>query len=201
MRFPKELGLAPNLVGKLVRCAYGCRDAGHIWEECYRAALLSMGFVAGKGSPCCFYHKARDVSVVVHGDEFTALGTDADLDFYEKALATHFELKIRGRIGEGCPGSNEIKILNRCLKLTASGLIYEADPRHIDLLSAAFKLDKANCVGTPGVKEKELDNHAAKGPDVDSSILGPTECDKSFDVIMLDHDHVKSLNTPLRNST
>ena len=28
MMFPKELGLAPNLVGKLVKCAYGCRDAG-----------------------------------------------------------------------------------------------------------------------------------------------------------------------------
>ena len=30
MHLPKELGLAPNLVGRLVRCAYGCRDAGHI---------------------------------------------------------------------------------------------------------------------------------------------------------------------------
>ena len=28
MHLPKELGLAPNLVGGLVRCAYGCRDAG-----------------------------------------------------------------------------------------------------------------------------------------------------------------------------
>ena len=42
MAFPKEMGLAPNLVGKLVRCAYGCRDAGHIWEFCYRGALENM---------------------------------------------------------------------------------------------------------------------------------------------------------------
>lgn len=181
MRFPKELGIAPNLVGKLIRCAYGCKDAGHIWEECYRAALLSMGFVAGKESPCCFYHKARDVSVVVYGDDFTALGTDDDLDYYEKALATHFELKIRGRIGKGCPGPNEIKILNRCLKLTSTGLVYEADPRHTDLLSAAFKLNKANCVGTPRVKQKDLENHAAKGPDTDSYILCPAESDKAID--------------------
>ena len=60
---------------------------------------------------------------------------------YEKSLAEHFELKIRGRIGEGCPGPNEIKILNRCLKHTERGLEYEADPRHIDLLGAAFKFD------------------------------------------------------------
>ena len=87
MQFPRELGLATNLVGKLVRCAYGCRGAGHIWEECYRAALLAIGFVAGKAYPCCFHHVARNISVVVHGDDSTALGTDADLDFYEKSLA------------------------------------------------------------------------------------------------------------------
>ena len=65
---------------------------------------------------------------MVHGDDFTALGTDEDLDFYEKSLASHFELKIRGRIGEGCQWPNEIKMLNRCLKLTNSGLVCEADP-------------------------------------------------------------------------
>ena len=83
MHLPKELGLAPNLVGRLVRCAYGCRDAGHIWELCYRSALESIGFVTGAASPCCFYRKTRDVSVVVHGVGFTALGTDADLDNHE----------------------------------------------------------------------------------------------------------------------
>ena len=80
MMLPKELGLAPNMVGKLVRCAYGCRDAGHIWELRYRSALESMGFITGVASPCCFYHKARDVSVVVHGDDFTAIGSDSDHD-------------------------------------------------------------------------------------------------------------------------
>ena len=44
---------------------------------------------------------------MVQGDYFTALGTNEDLDFYEKSSATHFELKIRGRIGEGRSGPNE----------------------------------------------------------------------------------------------
>ena len=57
MQFPKEMGMAPNLVGKLIRCAYGCRDAGHIWELYYRGDLDSMGFVTGSASPCCLYHR------------------------------------------------------------------------------------------------------------------------------------------------
>ena len=62
------------------------------------------------------------------------------LDRYERELAQHFELKIRGRIGEHIEGPNEIRILNRCLKLTPQGLTYEADPRHVDLLLDAFNL-------------------------------------------------------------
>ena len=83
MAFSKEKGLAPNLVGKLIRCAYGCRDAGHIWELCNRGALESMGFITGSASPCCFYHPVWDVNVVVQGDDFTAMGVAEDLDRYE----------------------------------------------------------------------------------------------------------------------
>ena len=80
MQFPKELGLPNNLVAKLVRCAYGTRDAGAIWEDAYRGALESLGFISGISSPCVFYHPIRGIHTVVHGDDFSALGTDDSLD-------------------------------------------------------------------------------------------------------------------------
>ena len=163
MAFPKELGLPANLVAKQVRCVYGTRDAGAIWEDTYRDALENMGFQSGKASPCCFYHPERNISIVVHGDDFTALGLDADLDYYETELAKNFELKIRGRLGEGCKGDNQIRILNRIVTLTPEGLTYEADPRHADLLCASMGLtDGAKAVLTPGLKEPEADYDAAK---------------------------------------
>ena len=36
-------------------------------------------------------------------------------------------------------------------------------------------------MGAPGVKEKELDNHAEKGPDVNPSCLSPAECDGAIE--------------------
>ena len=76
-----------------------------------------------------------------------------DLDHYEEKLAEHLELKIRGRIGEGSTGPDEIRILNRCGKLTNEGLIYEADPRHVDMIVDAFnRTSKSSGFGTPGVK-------------------------------------------------
>ena len=167
MSLPKEMGLPSHYVAKQVRCVYGTRDAGSIWEDVYRTALENMGFDSGVASPCCFCHKARGLSVVVHGDDFTALGSDSELDWYEKELAKNFELKIRGRLGEGCLGDNEIRILNRIVRITPTGLTYEADPRHVDLLAQSMDMSSANSVGTPGVKDPEPDYAAVKGDEIE----------------------------------
>ena len=75
---------------------YGTRDAGAIWETCYVECLVNMGFIQGSGSPCCFEHPTWKISVVVHGDDFSALGTDASLDKYEAGLTKSFECKKAG---------------------------------------------------------------------------------------------------------
>ena len=127
-----------------------------------------MGFVSGAASPCCFHHPDRDISVVVHGDDFTAMGLDADLDYYETELAKNFELKIRGRLGEGCKGDNQIRIVNRIITLTPPGVTYEADPRHVDLLVESMGLSQSNSVSTPGAKDPTPDYDAQKHHEDDS---------------------------------
>ena len=107
MAFPKELGLPSNYVARLKRCAYGTRDAGAIWEDTYRLALEGMGFVSGTASPCCIFHPERKLHVVVHGDDFSAMGLKADLDWCQAKLAEHFEIKDRGRLSE----TSEVKQL------------------------------------------------------------------------------------------
>ena len=84
-----------------------------------------IGFITGAANPCVFHHKTR-------GDDFAALGTDEDLDWYESALKEAFEIKVRGRRGERCPGPQENCVFNRVVSVTADGLTYEADPRHTD---------------------------------------------------------------------
>ena len=90
--------------------------------------------------------------VVVHGDDFTTLGLDSDLDWFEAGLQTYFENGIRGRLGEGCPEPQEIRILNRVVSVNSSGLTYEADPRHCDLLMSSLELSENSKAATPGVK-------------------------------------------------
>ena len=93
-------------------------------------------------------------------------------------------------------------MFNRYSTLNKSGLIYEVDPRHIDLLSSAFKLEKAKSVGTPGVKEKGHENHAEKGPDTNGTKLGTTDAVALDSHSVAQHsdaqqsDHVKSMKMP-----
>ena len=92
--------MSKNVVGHLRRCMYGTRDAGALWEGTYRSQLEAMGFQCGRASPCCFFNEKTGVSIVVHGDDLTALGCKQALDQYEKDLAAAFEIKIRGRLAE-----------------------------------------------------------------------------------------------------
>ena len=59
----------------------GTRGAAQAWEEHYGDNMKNWGFEQGRGCPCVFVHKARELIVVVHGDNFTSLGTDENLDW------------------------------------------------------------------------------------------------------------------------
>ena len=125
VRLPPEPGLGNDVVARLDSCMYGTRNAGANWETCYTSALLSMGFAHWVASPCCFIHKDKGVQVVIRGDDFTALGTDVGLDWYEHALAEHFELKLKGRLGHDDQDMTDMRVLNRLLGVTDKGLLDE----------------------------------------------------------------------------
>ena len=161
VRFP------PELVGKLVRCMYSTRDAGAFWETCYTDYLVGMGFVQGVASPCCFEHKAWKVSVVVHGDDFTALGNADGLSEYEEGMTKTFECKMKGRLRRGKDDLKEMRMLNRIVKITDDGLRYEADPRHAELVAKSLTLEKCKLMETHCVKHHFDDN---SGSDENMSI-------------------------------
>ena len=164
---------------------YGTRDAGAIWEQCYVDCLIGLGFKQGIASPCCFEHEEWGVSVVVHGDDFTALGTDEALDLYEAGLKKAFGCKIRGRLGTDVKDSKEIRILNRIVRIVEDGLLYEADPRHVELLAKSLGIQDCKPVATPGIKklfeDEVMDLPIAQEPEVISPIVASTKKNIRFD--------------------
>ena len=90
-----------GMCGRLNKSMYGTRDAAQNWEEHYSQAHLDMGFEQGTASTCVFRHKDRGVRVVIHGDDFTALGYEKDLDWYREQIQSKMDTKVKGRLGPG----------------------------------------------------------------------------------------------------
>ena len=70
----------PGMCGKLNKALQGTRDAAQCWEYEYSQFMKDIGFVRGICSPCMFHHSDRNIRSVIHGDDFTMLGYDKDLD-------------------------------------------------------------------------------------------------------------------------
>ena len=164
LSFPREMGTPKGLCAHLLRCVYGTRDAGLLWEECYTGVLAQLGFKRGLANPCCFEHAAMGLKLVVHGDDFTCTGPKAALDVYEAQLAKYFEMKVKGRMGEQPGCVQELRVLNRVVRLCPEGLRYEADPRHAEILIRS--LDVSGNRATPGDKTIAIEPDADVGHDL-----------------------------------
>lgn len=80
--------------GRLMMSMYGTRDAALNWALEYCDTPQAAGYVQGKANPCLFYHAEFNVSVMVHGDDFVALGSDQHLDNIKATLSDKYKIKI-----------------------------------------------------------------------------------------------------------
>ena len=152
---------------RLNKAMYGTRHAAQNWEWAYRSAHEEWGFRVGKSSPCIMYHPTRGIRLVVHGDDFTALGYEEDLNWYRKVLTQKSEAKVKGRLGPGKMDEKPMRVLNRFIQWTPSGIEYEADQRHAEIIVRELGLKSdSKSINAPGtaIKWEELEDDAELTP-------------------------------------
>jgi hypothetical protein len=91
--------LPPEIEGKCAKLEYnlcGMRVAAKNWENEYSATMVNNGFTRGRASASTFYHEARGIRVVVHGDDFWASGPEEQLQWLGHQLCDKYPLKMRG---------------------------------------------------------------------------------------------------------
>jgi len=144
----------PGKCWRLKRWLYGMRPAASAWESDYSEKLGEFGMKKGRAVPTAFFDESRNMRCVVHGDDFTFLGWEEDLEDVEKYLEKFYELKVRGVLG-GEPGDMEsIVILNRRLTWKGNVMRYEADERHAEMICKGVGLESSSKgLDRPSVKE------------------------------------------------
>ncbi|CAK0839184.1 unnamed protein product [Prorocentrum cordatum] len=139
----------PNARGLLVRCLYGCRDAGQNFELLVRETLEGkMGFSCG-------------LAAYVYGDNFVLKGSRTDnLEFYRE-LQKYMRVKLEGMLGPNKSAGDvqEVVCLNRIFRWTSRGDVeLEADSRHALIMMQQLGLwRESKALSTPGVKPKSAD--------------------------------------------
>ena len=152
VKLPPEEG-QPHMCGRLNMSLYGTRAAARNWQIAVVEAMQRLGFTVAMSSPCLFYHTTRDLRCVVHGDDFTTLGDEVELEWFYQELAKVFSLKLRGVLGPEPHDLKEIRILNRVVAWDGSGIWYETDQRHSEIIVEGLGLEEGNGVAAAVDKE------------------------------------------------
>ena len=104
---------------------------------------------------------------MVHGDDFTFSGKQADLSWIESKMEESYEMKMRAMLGDEFGDDKEITILNRRISWKEGCLHYEADTKHVDEILTCFNLnDESKVLVVPFVREtkEELAREDAELP-------------------------------------
>ena len=157
------------MVARLNLSLYGTRDAAQNWAAEYTSFLNSLGFETGSATPCSFRHAAKQIFITVHGDDFTVTGPDKDLKWFQEQMSAKYEVKT-AFLGPDCGQEKEIRVLNRTLRWTDTGIEYEADQRHAELIVREMAMETAKPVSTPGLTDsKEEVAERENSPDLDKA--------------------------------
>ena len=91
IQLPEECECPEGMCGKLIYWLYGFRPAAAAWERLYSGKLIEVGFERGDSCGVVFYHLGRDLSLAVHGDDFTFCGLDEELKWFKELQSTVME--------------------------------------------------------------------------------------------------------------
>ena len=161
-----------KLCGKLNFSMYGTRDAAQNWQAEYSQRLVDNGFKQGIATPCVFHHEEKGIRTLVHGDDYVSIGKPQHLNWMREMLEEKYQIKTQV-LGPEKNHVQQVKILNRIISWDpVKGFVYEADPRHTEIITEQLRLQDAKPVITPGTKDegttqedkdKKLDaEHASK---------------------------------------
>ena len=128
---------------------YGTRDAPQIWQEEVEKAMRNLGFELSILHSSVFYHRIRNVIVVIHVDDFLCSGKIEDLQWLYESVKEKYDLKytILSR-----DSKREVKYLNRTIRWTPRGVELDGDEKHVKILQKEWAMDQCSEVDTPITK-------------------------------------------------
>ena len=167
IKLPEECRSEMGKCGRLKHWLYGFRPAAQAWENFYAEKLEKFGFKRGVASPVIFRHEEKDMDCVVHGDDFTVCGFDADLLLLAEEMAKWFEIKVRAILGDDDKDDKEITLLGRIIRWKDWGIEYQADPKHRELVLHKLGFNEKTKVLTVNGEKNKVEKDIEEDDDLE----------------------------------
>ena len=140
-----------GVVGQLRRAMYGTRDAPQIWAAEVARALATFGCERSVHQPSVYFHRSRQMVIIVHVDDFLCSGTENDCKWLYDSLKAKYDLKHTLLH----PNSNEeARYLNRRVRWVGLEIEIEGDDKHAKVLQDEWGLAQCKPVDTPITKSQ-----------------------------------------------
>ena len=96
--------------------------------------LKESSMKVGTAYPAFFCSRDGDLKGLCHGDDFCVVARQKQLQTFGKVLDKRFDVKQTGHIGFGANYKQELKILNRTIKIDVLNdeMTLEADTKHVE---------------------------------------------------------------------
>ena len=155
---------------RLKRWLYGMRQAACAWERDFVEKLAEIGMTSGKSSPVVFHDPKTCVRAVVHGDDFTFLGFETELQQVKRELQRSYQLKVGAILEDDVKDEKTVVIINRKLVWKEDCIEHEADEQHAQKVWSGCGLESTSKgLDTPSIRE-DSGNH-----NEDDECLNPQE--------------------------
>lgn len=109
---------------------YWIRPAAQHWQMCYTELLVGSGVNITRASTYMI-HNEKDLDVLLHGDDFVALGDEGDFKRLQIVLGPNLEISVV-MSDPGDTNPKEAKVLNRIIPVADDGYTYDADARRAE---------------------------------------------------------------------
>lgn len=154
-------------IGRLVRALYGTRDAPLAWQRVVKKFMIERGFHHSHIAQGIYVHRARDLRIVCHVDDFLVTGPADQVEWFRSEMASAYEVKHQ-TLGWNYGDEEKVNFLGRMIRRTNKGLTIEGDDKHRVRLLEEWGMTYARQVGTPFVKH-EVDPDALEMNKMDAT--------------------------------
>ena len=128
----------------------GTRDVASNWERDWQGHVKNWGYQLELSSKILFRQERHQVSGMTHGDDCVLTGQTERLTEFGNTMTGVYPIKAKLiRYGS----TESIKVLTRRLHWGKWGIVYQHDPRHVDVLVEDFGLEQGNSVQTPATPD------------------------------------------------